>query len=80
MKITKKYACGIAIIVFFVAFAIFSLAGMPAIVDKIVLKSVWLDPDKVDSWGQNPGRSQTVTMRNYTFFNMTNPHRFLYQK
>ena len=57
MKINKKYGCGIAIIVFFVALAIFSLTGMTPIIEKIVLKSVWLDPEKVDSWGQNPGRS-----------------------
>ena len=74
----KRYLCGVVGIIIFIALGIFALVGVSKIVDDIVLDSVWMDPDKVESWGQNPGRSNTITIRNYTFFNMTNPHGYLY--
>lgn len=38
-----------------------------------------MTPENVDTWGQNPGSTKTVTFRNFTFYNFTNPRGFLYR-
>ena len=50
----KRYLCGVVGIIIFIALGIFALVGVSKIVDDIVLDSVWMDPDKIESWGQNP--------------------------
>jgi hypothetical protein len=35
--------------------------------------------DTYEYWGQNPGKTNSVTERNFTFFNFANPREFLYQ-
>ena len=78
MPIKKRYLTGIFAIVILAALDIFMFVGLDNIVNEVVLQKVWLDPEKVEMWGQNPGHSKTVTLRNYTFYNFTNPREFLY--
>lgn len=59
--------------------ALFAIFGMQGIVDHVVVDSVKLDPDTADLWGANPGGTGVVTVRNFTFYNMTNPRGYLYK-
>lgn len=33
----------------------------------------------MDTWGENPGKLDQLIMRNFTFYNLTNPRGFLYR-
>lgn len=35
--------------------------------------------DTYGLWGNIPGDTETFTVRNFTMFNFTNPHKFIYQ-
>ena len=69
----KRYITAITTLVLLSTLLLYSLIWLPATIDHLILSRVWLDPSKVQQWGQNPGTSNTVTIRNYTFFNFTNP-------
>jgi hypothetical protein len=75
----KKQICGITVAIVFLAIGLFSLFGLPSIVDNAILDGVVLDPNTYDVWGANPGSTNTLTLRNFTFFNITNPRGFLYR-
>ena len=75
----KRYIFGSLCVVALTAALMFSLLAIPKLVEELVLKSVVLDPEKIETWGQNPGRSNTLTLRNFTFYNFTNPRKYVYR-
>jgi len=75
----KKEICGSICACIFLGLGLFSLIGLPSIVDDAILDGVVLDPNTYDVWGANPGSTNTITVRNFTFFNITNARGFLYR-
>jgi hypothetical protein len=75
----KRVVCGSVCLAIFLALGIFTLVGLDSLIDGVVLDGVVLAPETYDLWGANPGSSGTVTLRNFTFFNFTNPRGFLYR-
>ena len=45
----------------------------------MVVDNVKLGPDTYNLWGANPGDTGVTTVRNFTFYNMTNPRGFIYK-
>jgi hypothetical protein len=75
----KKIVCAGICGFIFLALGIFTLAWLPAIIKDVILDGVVLSPETYETWGANPGSTNTLTLRNFTFFNFTNPRGFLYR-
>lgn len=60
-------------------FIILSTITIPAFLKATVAEELKMAPDTYEYWGQSPGKADSVTNRNFTFFNFTNPREFLYQ-
>ena len=74
----KRQVFGLSCGVFWFGFGIFILFGLSSIINEVILEGVVLDPATFDVWGENPGQTGTVTLRNFTFYNFTNPREYLY--
>jgi hypothetical protein len=61
------------------ALGMFAVLGLQSLVDSQILDGVVLAPENSDLWGQNPGKSNVSTIRNFTFYNLTNPRGYLYR-
>lgn len=75
----RKQICSSVCAVVFLALGLFSFFGLAPIVDSAILDGVVLDPKTMNIWGANPGSTNTLTLRDFTFFNFTNPRGFLYR-
>ncbi len=75
----KRVVCSTVCLLLFLGLAIFTLVGLNPLIDSVILDGVVLAPETYDLWGANPGSSEIATVRNFTFFNFTNPRGFLYR-
>ena len=75
----KRIVCGSICLAIFLALFIFTLVGLNSLIDSVVLDGVILAPETYDLWGANPGSSNALTVRNFTFYNFTNPRGYLYR-
>ena len=75
----KRLVLGGACIVIFAALTLFSLIGLESVLDDVILDSIVMTPDNIPLWGQNPGDVGILTIRNFTFFNLTNPRGYIYR-
>jgi hypothetical protein len=50
----------------------------PSLLRSTIQEMIKMAPDTYEFWGQSPGGTKTITQRNFTFFNFTNPRGFLY--
>ena len=58
---------------------IFATLILPSIIKSTIHEELKMSSDTYEYWGQFPGKTRTVTVRNFTFYNFTNPRQFLYQ-
>lgn len=79
MAILKRNICGLICTFLFTALLLFTLIGLDSLIDSVILEGVVLAPETADTWGNNPGSTNTLTLRNFTFYNLTNPKEFLYR-
>lgn len=79
MRVKKRTICGGVCGAVFLGLLLFSLTGLESVIDGVILEGVVLAPETAETWGNNPGSTGTVTLRNFTFFNLTNPRAFLYR-
>lgn len=75
----KRVVCGGVCLFIFIGIGIFTLVGLDSLINQAILDGVILDPANYELWGQNPGSSGVLTLRNFTFFNFTNPRGYLYR-
>lgn len=54
-------------------FIILSTTTLPAVLKSSIADELKMGPDTYEYWGQSPGMTKSVTRRNFTFFNFTNP-------
>lgn len=62
-----------------VVFIVISTITLPTVLKESINDELKMAPDTYEFWGQSPGQTKSVTKRNFTFFNFTNPREFLYQ-
>lgn len=74
----KRFICAAFFITVFIVLLMFSLIGLEDLIHQVILEGVVLAPETQDLWGASPGSSNTATIRNYTFYNLTNPRKFIY--
>lgn len=74
---------GIVVAIFtfslFASLTLFTLFGFDDVLREFIKSNVVMSPDTYDLWGANPGSSNTITVRNYTFYNFTNPRGYMYR-
>jgi len=75
----KRIVCGSICIAVLLALGIFTLVGLNSVINNVILDGVVLAPETYNLWGANPGSSNTLTLRNFTFYNFTNPRGYLYR-
>lgn len=75
----KKVICGGVCTIVLLILGLYAALGMQSLVDSTILDNVKLAPENSDLWGQNPGKTNISTIRNFTFFNFTNPRGYLYR-
>jgi len=75
----KRVLCGGVCALVLLVLGMFAAIGLQGVVDGVILDGVVLAPENSDLWGQNPGKSNVTTIRNFTFFNFTNPRGYLYR-
>ena len=77
----KKWhkVCGATSLLLFTALLLFALLGLQAVIEGVILDGVVLAPETVATWGQNPGSTGTLTLRNFTFYTLQNAREFLYR-
>lgn len=56
------------------------LAAWEGIVRGLAADNIKMGNETYDIWGEMPGTTETITIRNFTMYNFTNPHQFLYQQ
>ena len=71
--------CAVISAAAFLSLLLFTLLGLQTVIEGVILDGVVLAPDTSDVWSQNPGATNTLTLRNFTFYNLTNPREFLYK-
>lgn len=52
---------------------------LASLIDSQAKSGIVMTPDNENLWAHIPGGTNTITYRNFTFFNFTNPREFLYQ-
>lgn len=72
MKKWQK-VCGTISLLLFTSLLLFSLIGLESLIDQVILDGAVLDPNTMETWSQNPGSTGTLTLRNFTFYNLINP-------
>lgn len=73
------YACGACTIIFVILASISALI-LGKLINSEARKGVVMTSDTEDLWAHIPGATKTFTVRNFTFFNFTNPKEVLYRK
>lgn len=71
--------CGTVAVLLFTALLLFTLVGLQSVIEGVILDGVVLAPETVATWGQNPGSTGTLTLRNFTFYTLQNARGFLYR-
>lgn len=71
--------CGTVSILLFTALLLFTLVGLQSVIERVILDGVVLAPETVATWGQNPGSTDTLSLRNFTFYTLQNAREFLYR-
>lgn len=71
--------CGTVAVLLFTGLLLFTLVGLQSVIEGVILDGVVLAPDTVATWGQNPGSTGTLTLRNFTFYTLQNAREFLYR-
>jgi hypothetical protein len=79
MACKKRLICSALCLSFFTGLLLFTLVGLESVIDSVILDGVVLAPENIELWGQNPGKTKTTLLRNFTFFNLSNPREFLYR-
>ncbi len=78
MKAWQKI-CAIISTAAFLSLLLFTLFGLQSLIEGAILDGAVLAPSTAATWSQNPGSTDTLTLRNFTFYNFTNPREILYK-
>lgn len=62
-----------------IVFIVLATIILPIVLKASITDELKMVPDTYEYWGQSPGKTKSVTKRNFAFFNFTNPREFLYQ-
>lgn len=57
---------------------VFKFAFLEDMIKSLAAQGVVMNNDTYNLWGVIPGDTETFTLRNFSIFNFTNPHEFLY--
>lgn len=72
------YVCGICTLIFII-FASISAVILGSLINSEAKKGIVMTNENENLWAHIPGDTQTDIIRNYTFFNFTNPKEVLYR-
>ncbi len=53
--------------------SVFGLFILDPILKDFIASNIIMTPETYNLWGANPGATNTITIRNFTFYNLTNP-------